>query len=106
MKDKLEATASILCHYTNILDDEDNHLNTENSQIYLRINASGKNIEKSSIESIICVEMDDYSTIWCAVGNRIKIFDSTSWTYQTSEIKIKEKIVIKKNLSLFWINLK
>ncbi len=61
--------------------------------LHLRINASGKNIEKNTIESIISVDFDDCLTVWCAVGNRIKIFDSNSWAYEISEIKIKEKIV-------------
>jgi hypothetical protein len=91
----LQLVAPCLCYYTYMLDNEDGKLREDSSQIlHLRINASGKNFEKNSIESIICVDVDEYSSVWCAVGNRIKIFDSTSWTYETSEIKIKEKIVI------------
>lgn len=79
-----------------MLDNDDIHdqMGGKNGQLlHLRINASGKNIEKNSIESIIFVETEDVSTVWCAVGNRIKIFNSNSWTYDTPEIKIKEKIV-------------
>ena len=93
---KVETLASTLCYYTYLLDNDDinDKLRGESvNLLHLRINASGKNIEKNSIESIICVECDDCLTVWCAVGNRIKIFDSNSWAYETSEIKIKEKIV-------------
>lgn len=93
--DKVETIASTVCYYTYLLDNDDINDKLRGGSVnllHLRINASGKNIEKNTIESIISVDFDDCLTVWCAVGNRIKIFDSNSWAYEISEIKIKEKI--------------
>lgn len=77
------------------MDSNDSKIKEDNNILHLRINPSSRTFDKNSVESIIFVESDDYSTVWCAVGNRIKIFDSTTWTYETSDIKLKDKIVLK-----------
>lgn len=61
--------------------------------LHLKINPSIKEYTYQSIESIIYVDMEDYPTIWCAVGNRIKIFDAITWNDEINDIKLDNKIV-------------
>lgn len=61
--------------------------------MHLRINPSVRELVKNTIEAMIYVENEDSSTLWCAVGNRIKIFDTETWNYETADVKLKEKIV-------------
>ncbi len=63
-----------------------------NQVLRFRINPSSRD-SKNSIECMIYVNHNEYSTLWCAVGNRIKIFDPISWTYEASDVKLKDKIV-------------
>jgi hypothetical protein len=91
----LEKSAEYLSHYTMLLDGKDQNMFDETNQILrFRINPSNRELDnKNSIECMIYVNHHEYSTLWCAVGNRIKIFDPISWVYETSDLKFKEKIV-------------
>jgi hypothetical protein len=35
----------------------------------------------------------EYPTIWCAIGSRIKIYEAITWTEESTNLKINEKIV-------------
>jgi hypothetical protein len=61
----------------------------------LRINPSGRDIDnKNSVEVMIYIDIDNYPTIWCAIGNRVKIFDALTFNEEkaATDIKLNEKI--------------
>ena len=43
---------------------------------------------------MVCVEIDGNPTLWCGVGNQIKIYEATTWGEENDDLKISEKIVI------------
>jgi hypothetical protein len=90
----VEQSTGYLTYYTMLRNDESSRQSTCIKQnLTLRINPSSREFEKQSIESMIYIEIDEYPTVWCALGNRIKIYEAITWTDETADIKLTAKIV-------------
>lgn len=61
--------------------------------LHLKINPSIREYTHQSVESIVYLNIDDYPTVWCAIGNRIKIFDAITWNDEITDMKFENKIV-------------
>jgi hypothetical protein len=79
-----------------MLRDDKTRRSTDAKQIlHLRLKPSSRELNtQSSIESMVYVDIDQYPTIWCAIGNKIKIYDAITWHDEVTDLKINEKIVI------------
>lgn len=42
---------------------------------------------------MVYVEIQEYPTVWCAIGNRIRIYDGITWDEQLSDLKASGQIV-------------
>jgi hypothetical protein len=42
---------------------------------------------------MIYVDIDNYPTVWCAIGNKIKIFEAITWQDESTDLIINDKIV-------------
>jgi hypothetical protein len=66
--------------------------------LHLRIKPSSREFNsQSSIESMIYVNIDQYPTIWCAIGNKVKIYDAITWHDEATDLKINENEKIVRN---------
>ncbi len=93
--ENIEKSANYLCYYSLLKDDSHRLLPVEVKEIlHLRLNPSQREFNNSqSIESIIYVDIDDYPTVWCAIGNRINIYDAINWSDEATNLKTNDKIV-------------
>lgn len=43
---------------------------------------------------MVYVDIQDYPTVWCAISNRIRIYDAITWDEQSNDLKTNDRIVI------------
>ncbi|CAF0739711.1 unnamed protein product [Brachionus calyciflorus] len=90
----LERSIKYLSFYTFYKSDSTRlQMSTDAKKIlHLRINPSSREYTSQSVESMIYVDIERYPTVWCAIGNRIKIFDAITWNDEIMDIKLETKI--------------
>ncbi len=91
----LNKSMRILSYYTMMRDDKTRRSTDAKKILHLRIKPSIREFHsQNSIESMVYVDIDQYPTIWCAIGNKIKIYDAITWHDEVNDLKINEKIVL------------
>ena len=90
----LEKSLRNLCYYTTLKEDKTRHSTEAHHILHLRIKTSNREFSSNnSVESMIYVDIDNYPTLWCAIGNKIKIFDAITWNDEATDLKLNDKIV-------------
>ncbi|CAF1000085.1 unnamed protein product [Didymodactylos carnosus] len=100
-----ELACNELCVYTSMKEGGYKCLTqeTRNALTY-RIQPSLRERDKKSIESLVFVDDEEYPSLWCAYGTKLKVYDAQTWLCDkikypfSSEIKCLCLDIVKMNL--------